>query len=339
MLKRAIAAALVALTSSGFAGAIRADEPVTLRVALPGTTTTMPNWTGLWGPWIARVESDAHGALKLQPFFGTTLANFGNVHDRVTGGAADIAAAVQGSIGGKFPLSTVVELPSDIIGKEGAAAFWKVYQDGLLGHEYDAIKPLVLFVYPQSFLSAQRPVARLADFKGLRIATLTKVNSRVVEGLGAAPISTSPPDLYEVLSRHTVEATVIGWLGVHEYKLDEVTNFHLAVGLGSGGGMLMMNKDAYARLPPAAKAAIDKNSGYAASEQLGIALDNIYASSEGQVRKLPGHTIMPLAAADKNQYEKQIVQAEVDAWTKNTPNGAAILAAYRAEAMKVRTAK
>ena len=51
MLRRAIAAALVALTFSGFAAVVRADEPVTLRVALPGTTTTMPNWTDLWGPW------------------------------------------------------------------------------------------------------------------------------------------------------------------------------------------------------------------------------------------------------------------------------------------------
>ena len=338
MLKRAItiAAAFAALMAAVPA---RADEPVTLRIALPGTATTMPNWTGLWGPWIARVEADAAGALKLQPFFGSTLANFGNVYDRVTGGAADIAAAVQGSIGGKFPLSTVVELPSDIIGKEGAPAFWKLYQEGLLGHEYDAIKPIALFVYPQSFLSAQKPITRLAALKGLRIATLTKVNSRVVEGLGAAPISTSPPDLYEVLARHTAEAAVIGWLGVHEYKLDEVTSYHLAVGLGSGGGMLMMNKDVYAKLPAAAKAAIDKNSGYAASELLGQSLDNIYASSETEVRKRPGHVIAPLAAADKDQYEKQIVQAEIDAWTKNTPNGAAILAAYRDEAMKVRKAK
>ena len=170
-----------------------ADDPVTLRIVLPGTTTTMPNWSGLWQLWINQVESDAGGALKLQPFFGNTLANFGNVYDRVVSDAADIGAAVQGSIGGKFPASTVVELPSDIIGREGAPAFWKLYQDGLISAEYDAIKPLALFVYPQSFLSAQKPVATLAAIKGLRIATLTKANSEVVEGLGAAPISASPP--------------------------------------------------------------------------------------------------------------------------------------------------
>jgi TRAP-type transport system periplasmic protein len=338
MVKHLIAVAVVAALIGSVAPA-RADEPVTLRLALPGTTTTMPNWTGLWGPWIARVEADAAGTLKLQPFFGNTLANFGNVYDRVVGGAADLGAAVQGSIGGKFPLSTVVELPSDIIAKEGAPAFWKLYQDGLIASEYSAIKPLALFVYPQSFLSAQKPVRRLSDFKGLRIATLTKVNSHVVEVLGAAPISTSPPDLYEMLLRHTAEAAVIGWLGVHEYKLDEVTNYHLAVGLGSGGGMMMMNKDVYAKLPPQAKAAIDKNSGYAASELLGISLDTIYATSEAEVRKLPGHTIATLAAADKDQYQKQVVDAETDAWVKNTPNGAAILAAYRNEAMKVRRGK
>jgi TRAP-type C4-dicarboxylate transport system substrate-binding protein len=335
MLKKALALVSVAV-ALGFAAPAHADDPVTLRIVLPGTTTTMPNWSGLWQLWINQVEADAGGALKLQPFFGNTLANFGNVYDRVVGGAADIGAAVQGSIGGKFPASTVVELPSDMIGREGAPAFWKLYQDGLIAAEYDAIKPLALFVYPQSFLSAQKPVTTLAAIKGLRIVTLTKANSEVITGLSAAPISASPPDVYEMLQRHTADGIVIGWLGLHEYKLAEVANYHLVAGLGSGGGLLMMNKDVYAKLPPQAKAAIDKNSGYAASQQLGADLDKIYATSEAQVRAMRGHVIAPLAAGDKDRYAKDVVQAEVDAWVKRIPNGATILAAYRAEAMRVR---
>jgi TRAP-type C4-dicarboxylate transport system substrate-binding protein len=333
MLRTAFSIAL-AIAGLIFAGPARADDPVTLRIALPGTTTTMPNWTGLWHLWIEQVEKDADGALKLQPFFGSTLANFGNVYDRVVDGAADIGAAVQGSVGGKFPLSSVVELPSDIVAKEGAPAFWKLYQDGLIAPEYGAIHPIALFVYPQSFLSVQKPVTSLTDFKGLRIATLTKANSEVVGRLGAAAISASPPDVYEMLQRHTAEGIIIGWLGLHEYKLDETTNYHLMLGLGSGGGLLMMNKDAYAKLPAKAKAAIDKNSGYRASQELGADLDRIYATSEAEVRKLPRHTIAAIGAADKKTFDQEIAAALVDAWVAKTPNGATILKTYRDEAVR-----
>ena len=142
-----------------------------------------------------------------------------------------------------------------------------------------------------------------------------------------------------MLQRHTADGIIIGWLGLHEYKLAEATSYHLVAGLGSGGGLLMMNKDAYAKLPPQAKAAIDKNSGYVASQQLGADLDKICATSEAQVRAIPGHTIAPLVAGDKERYDKDVVQAEVEAWVKKIPNGAAILAAYRAEAMRVRQGK
>src|SRR5215469_13739397 len=156
------------------AGTARADEPVTLRMAIPGGGTFSPTWSQMQQPWIEAVEKDSDGTLKLQPFFGNALADLFNVYDRVVSGVADIGNGVQGSIGGKFPGSSVVELPSDINAHEGAAAFWKLYQDGLIAKEYEGVKLLALFVYPQSFLNASKPVTRLDDAKGLRLATLTK---------------------------------------------------------------------------------------------------------------------------------------------------------------------
>ena len=331
----AFAIAFIWLTGVG----ARADEPVTLRFAVPGSGTASPTWSQLWQPWITKVEADSEGSLKLQPFFGGTLANLFNVYDRTVSGAADLGSGVQGSIGGKFPRSSVVELPSDIVGEEGAAAFWKLFQDGLIAEEYQGVRPLALFVYPQSFLNAQRPVATLEEVKGLRLATLTKADAGVAQRMGAAPLSTSPTEVYEMLQRHTADGVIIGWLGLIGFRLAEVTSHHLVVGLGSGGGFLMMNNDAYRNLPPRAKAAIDKNSGYAASRAMGAALDRIYAGSAAAVRAMQGHAIGTLAAADKARFEKEIVQPLIEDWTARIPNGPAILAAYRAEVAAVRNNK
>ena len=331
----AAAIAFAAMSLLGIAAA-RADEPVTLRFAIPGSGTFSPTWSMMLQPWIEKVEKDSDGTLKLQPFFGSALADMSNVYDRVVSGAADLGSGVQGSIGGKFPGSSVVELPSDIGGRDGAAAFWKLYQDKLIAPEYAAVRPLVLFVYPQSFLNASKPVARLEDAKGLRFATLTKADARMAGLLGGAPISTTPADVYGILQHHAADGVIIGWLGLVGFKLHEVTDHHLVVGLGSGGGFILMNQDSYAKLPAKAKQAIDKHSGYAASrDDFGAALDRIYAGSQNVVRNLPGHTITTLAPNATGSYQKELVEPLNADWQKSIPNGAAIFAAYRAEAARV----
>jgi TRAP-type C4-dicarboxylate transport system substrate-binding protein len=318
------------------AGAARADEPVTLRFAIPGSGTFSPTWSQMLQPWIESVETDSDGTLKLQPFFGNSLADLFNVYDRVVSGAADLGSGVQGSIGGKFPGSSVVELPSDIGGRDGAAAFWKLFQDKLIAAEYADVKPLALFVYPQSFLNANKPVARLEDAKGLRFATLTKADARMAQLLGGAPLSTNPVEVYGILQHRGADGVIIGWLGLVGFKLDEVTDHHLVVGLGSGGGFVLMNKDSYAKLPAKAKAAIDKQSGAETSrDAFGAALDRIYANSQKVVRALAGQTITTLPPDDVASYQKNLVEPLNADWQKSVPNGAAIFAAYRAEAARI----
>lgn len=337
MKARAVVALVAVLAALGLAPPAHADDPVTLRFAIPGSGTFSPTWSQMLQPWINKVEADSDGTLKLQPFFGNALADLFNIYDRIVSGAADLGSGVQGSIGGKFPGSSVVELPSDIGGRDGAAAFWKIHQDGLIASEYRDVKAIALFVYPQSFLNADKPVARLEDARGLRFATLTKADAGMARLLGGAPLSTNPVEVYNILQHHGADGVIIGWLGLVGFKLDEVTDHHLVVGLGSGGGFILMNKDAYAKLPAKAKAAIDKNSGYDTSrDDFGAALDRIYANSEKVVRGLAGQTITTLAPDDVANYQKTLVEPLNDEWKKTVPNGPAIFAAYRAEAARVR---
>jgi TRAP-type transport system periplasmic protein len=331
---RLLAAVLATLCTVAPAGA---EEPITLRMAIPGGGTFSPTWSQMQQPWIEAVEKDSEGTLKLQPFFGNSLADLFNIYDRVVSGVADIGNGVQGSIGGKFPGSSVVELPSDIKAREGAASFWKLYQDGLIAKEYEGVKVLALFVYPQSFLNANKPVKRLEDAKGLRFATLTKADARMASLLGGAPLSTNPVEVYQILQHRGADGVIIGWLGLVGFKLAEVTDHHLVVGLGSGGGFLLMNKDAYAKLPAKAKAALDKHSGYGASrDAFGTALDRIYANSQAVVRGQPNQTITTVAGAELADYQKTLVDPLNADWQKSVPNGAAIFAAYRAEAARVK---
>ena len=325
--------ALSAVSGPGWA-----DEPITLRFAVPGASPMSTTFTGVVQPWAARVEADSDGTLKLPAFFN--IANFANVYDRVANGVAELGYIVLGPLGGKFPGSGVVELPSDIeSARESAGAFWKLYEEGLVSAEFAEVKALALFVFPQNFMNAPRPLATLADLKGLRVATLSRGAGDIADKLGAAPISTNPAGLYELLQRRTVDAAIVGWLGLAVFKLPEVTTHHILLGLDSGGGGLVMNKDVYAKLPAKARQAIDRNTGAAASQALGASFDKIFGDAERAVRAAPGQVFVTPTPADKDRYVREVVTPLTAEWVKMTPNGAAILAAYRAEAARLRQTK
>ena len=73
----------IAIVIAGYVGLAdaRADEAVTLRFAIPGGSLNSSTYTTVFQPWMAKVEADSAGRLKLQPFF--TIANFANVYERV----------------------------------------------------------------------------------------------------------------------------------------------------------------------------------------------------------------------------------------------------------------
>ena len=306
----------------------RADEPITLRFAMTSPQAGW-SWQKWFDPiWIPKVEKDSGGTLKIQTYFGSTLANMVNAYDRTVNGVADMSYSVTGTMRGKFPRTNVVELPSDANGKEASGAMWKLYENGLTAAEFADTVPLYLYVYSQTVFHFQKPVTKLEDIKGMKIGATSKVSADSIERLGAAPVTTNPAEMYEVLQRRTITGMAMGWNGVLSFKLPEVTNYHLNVQLGSGAGFMILNKETYARLPAQAKAAIDANSGYGPSKAFGMVIDANAGEQFNTVKKMPGQTQAYLSAEEKLRWEARY-GALIDEWVKETPNGAAVLAAYR----------
>jgi TRAP-type C4-dicarboxylate transport system substrate-binding protein len=98
---------------------------------------------------------------------------------------------------------------------------------------------------------------------------------------------------------------------------------------------MFMNKASYARLPAKAKAAIDKNSSVGLSKEFGDVLDRIAVEQYETIQKLPGHTIAKLEPGERARWDR-LVEPVIDAWIAETPNGAAVWAAYKAELQKSR---
>jgi TRAP-type C4-dicarboxylate transport system substrate-binding protein len=323
----------VAVAPVAMAGATQAADPYVVKVAYTAPPTS-PTWTKYWGAWTDKVNKDSDGTIDIQPFHGGRLANMANMYDRLTKGVFEVGYGLQAMVGGKFPKTAVSELPFlAAYGRDAAAALWRLHEQGLLGDEYAEVHPISLYVYPQIGLQLNKPVKTLEDMKGIKLSVSGKVAADIMQSLDAVAVAMGPADIYQAASRGVIDGAAMQWTGVLQFKIHEVTKYHLNVQLGSSAGYMLMNKDAYAKLPAKGRSALDANSGYAVSRAFGATLDDIAEEQYATVSKMSGHTMASLEAKELDRWIARVTPL-IDEWAKATPNGAKILAAFKSEVAK-----
>lgn len=312
-------------------------DPVQLKFAYPSA----PNnalFQAMQG-WTDDVNKAAAGAIEVKIIPGGVIGDNSNMFDRVTGGVADIGFAVFGPVSSVFPKTNVGTLPFEARNhREDALALWALYEKGVIKDEFTRFHPVAFVVFPGLVIHSKKPIHTLADMKGMKISVEGRVLSQMMPRLGAAPISLQPGELYQSLQRGLVDAVPQGWPSVPTFHLNEVTTFHLEAPLGFNTGYVSMNNDAYAKLPPAGKAAIDKLSGKVFVERLIAADDTMQAVGRDATKAMAGQTIAQLDPAEEARW-KEAVAPVTEEWVKATPDGAKVLAAFRDEVNAVRNAK
>ncbi|MBV9085344.1 MAG: TRAP transporter substrate-binding protein DctP, partial [Acidobacteriaceae bacterium] len=238
----------------GLAGAstfAKAEETKLIFTTLsPPTARIAKEWLE---PWANRVNERGKGVVSLDIRHGLTLANFGNVYDRVQNDVVQISFALQTAIGGKFPATEVLTLPIWDDHEKAAVAFWKVYKAGGLGAEYDDIVPLFMSPTTQASLHFSKQPRTLDDLKGIKIMVASKLTGQMVSAAGGTPLSIPLGEVYEALQRGTVDGAALGWTSFEPFKLGEVTKFHANVRAGASANMVFMSKKRFNALSPEAR--------------------------------------------------------------------------------------
>ena len=313
-------------------------DPVELKFAFGGPPQAALYSQGIQ-PWSEQVSKDSDGTIDIKLFPGGTIANLNQAYDRVLNGVADFSYVLTGLYAQQFPRTMVAMLPFETRNpREGGLALWRLYEKGVFDKELSSIKPVAAFVFTNQSLHSLKSITTIADMKGTKVSTQSRILGGVIERLGGAPITMPPTDLYQALQRGTIDAAGIGWPGVIPFKLYEVTSFHIDTPLAAETGLNIMNKDAYARLPAKSKAAIDKLAGLPFTDMMVKAI----AQMENQGRKFtkaqPNQTISQIPADEEARWKAR-AEPVTEEWVKATPDGAQVLAAYRAEIAAIRAGK
>lgn len=341
MFKRLLSAAVFASLALANVTGAEAADPVTLRFSSfepPQAFITSKILT----PWAQKVTTESQGTLKIEMYPGGTLGRDPAAQLKlVLDGVADIAWIVPGYTPGRFDAATVVELPFVVPDAyTGSLALTRVFEKGLLkGGGFNDVKFLCVCANNPIFVNTTFPATKLEDLKGHNFRAAGPVSLNVVKSLGGVPIGgITGPALAENLTRGVIDATLNEWNALQTFRVLEVAKHQIILPLGSTSLMVIMNKAKYESLPPAAKAALDKNSGEVFAKFFGAKFDEnnsaVFETAKGDKKR----TITVLNAQQQAPW-KAAVQPAIEEWKKSTPDGDKLLKAFSDEVAAIQAAK
>ena len=315
----ALAAALACM-----AGIASAQERFTFASTLPDQNPLVQQ---VLAPWVAETNAAAGEHFQIDLLNGPTLANHGNVYDRVTSGVVDMGWAILGSVGAPFPRTQVLALPFLVDDPAvGSTAIWDLYKEGMLDADFEQVGLVALLALPSSGLHFDVPVEDSAAVEGLRIRTADKISSEMMQALGATPIVIPTPDVYQALEQGVLEGMFTGWTGVVLFNLQEVTSYHIDANLASGPAGVFINAGAEARLDDAGRAALEA-AGDDLVARLGAWYVDINDAFRAKVTAMDGQTVRTLTDAELASWREKTAPV-TQTWIDETPDGAAILARF-----------
>jgi TRAP-type transport system periplasmic protein len=320
----------LALAAAGLIGIwVQAAAAAEMRLLMTSMSPPGSPNSVFFNGWAKRVNAQSDGTLNVEVRDSVSLASFPNVVDRVLDDVVQIGWSIHGMYGGRFPLTEVADLPFLATNNEnGTVALWRLYASGLLDSEYKNLHPLFFGLVGLTGLHFAKEPKTIDTLKGLKIRVVGKVQSDMILRLGGAPISLPSDDMYSGLQRGTIDAAATSWTAFGPYKLLEVTSYHVEGPLGTSTSMFFMSKRKYESLPPAAKKAIDENSGEAASLAFAKSIDRQGIANRKAAIESGKHKIVQLSPAQLASWSKA-VEPVIEQWTKDWPGGAKVLAAYR----------
>jgi TRAP-type C4-dicarboxylate transport system substrate-binding protein len=282
--------------------------------------TTGVEYKGVLDAWAKMVEKNTNGRVKVRIYASEALAKQRDIYDNVISGFADLGNFNQWASPGRFPLSDVIEMPfspwsSDV--RHANFVLQKLYDEGYIKEDYKDVKMIALHnITPYFIHSTKKPIRKLEDFKGIKVAAPGTIAQMVTAALGGTPINVPAPELYLALQRGVVDSTIWSWTGLNTFNLHELTKYHTWVGVNISAFAIVMNKEKWNSLSPADQNIIDGVSGLFLAKLAGQAWYEEDMSSVEKARKMPGVEIIQLPEAELQRWRVE-VQPIRDKWIQN----------------------
>jgi TRAP-type C4-dicarboxylate transport system substrate-binding protein len=261
--------------------------------------------TKVFEPWAEKISKMTNGKVKVTFFPGGALGKMPDHYDLAEKGITDISYTLQDYTPGRFPLTSVFELPFMITtATQTSRAMWKTYEKfPEFQKEYEKVKLLALFCHPSGgFNTVKKPVRAIGDLKGMKFRTASPHVTEALKIFGAVPVNMPVTETYTALERGVIGGTVLPWEGNFVFKLAELLKYGTETEFYTMSMMVVMNKRKWNSLPEDVKKAIDETTGMVMSENAGKVFDDTNVPMKNLCIK-KGMQVLQLPLEEKKKLE------------------------------------
>jgi TRAP-type C4-dicarboxylate transport system substrate-binding protein len=277
--------------------------------------------TRIFAPWIEDVERESGGRIRFETYWGGGLGrNPYKQFDLVKAGISDVTLVQPSYTPGQFPQTQVLELPFlTRTASEASILGWRLYERGLLTG-YDDVKLIGMWTAEPGNLYTRTPITSYDDIKGMKIRAAGRLEGDFVKRLNAVPESMHPADAVEALRRGTIDGTIQGWVSVNTFQTYRHTSHVITSPLSAVSFAIIMNKEAWDRLPPDLQGVLKKTGGLNIAVRGGQSYDTRVIEI---AKRLPEEGHLDPVAPNPEEFARmrEFVQPVAEGWMARTEGG------------------
>lgn len=295
--------ALVLSVAAG--SALSQDKTIVLRVAdsFPANHYVVDYATKFWMDSVTKATG---GAVKFEYYPSEQLGKAKDFLALTQSGVTDIAYVAPSFVSDKMPLSAVAELPGGFATScAGATAFWKLVKDGILAQKEfqpNGVRAIFAVVLPPYQIFTKGKLESARNLEGMKVYTAGGAKELVVRKLKAVPIKMATPEVFESLSRGTIDGALFPYASLFPYNIHTLVKYGtVGESFGSFAATYVINEARYGKLPAHVQKAMADASEATVSRACAL-IDNDL-DKQIEKAKQSGITIVKFPASERNDID------------------------------------
>lgn len=253
--------------------------------------------------WMETVTAATKGGVEFEHYPAEQLGKAKDLLALTLSGVTDVGYVGPSYVSDKMPLSAVAQLPGSFATScEGTLAYWKLAKDGILAQtEFAANGVRLLFTVvlaPYQVGTTKQKIDGLKSLEGLKLRSTGGALDVVVRKLKAVPVQIAAPDIYEAMSRGTVDGGVLPYSSLFPYELHKLLKYStIGENLGSFVANYVISEARWKQLPENVRKAME-DAGEAATKRACALVDKDQDVDTERLRQA-GVTLVKLPPAER----------------------------------------
>ncbi len=261
-------------------------------------------------PWMKLVEERLGDAVNIDYFPASQLGKGPDLLSLTKQGVIDVGLIVPAFTPDKLPLSAVAELPGAFdTGCAGTKAFYELATgDGFLAEkEFGAngLHVLMAIVLPPYQIFTKNEITGVDSLVGQKMYSTGGAKDTTVRALQAVPVRMATSELYEALSRGTIDGGLMGYGTALAYKVPEFAHFGTK-GENFGAGVITyaVGQEKWESWPEKVRSVMDA-AGREVTMQACATIDAGVSADMAKLEKL-GMTLVAMPEADRSKVDEAL---------------------------------